>query len=165
MWFQGVISCRIKPNKFFFLVFLVELQLYFTGFLKVYITVLLLKKYLTSKIAKNIPHGFFCNFMNPLILERKFSQPEMSLSQVYLTCINFWKFHDDLKACLEVIRLPSWPENKKFSVKIAFFPHFWPLEKCVFELMTNLKFSFSESVTGSVHIPPKPAFLFKFSNF
>ena len=31
--------------------------------------------------------------------------------------------------------------------------------------MTNLKFSFSESGLGSVHIPPKPIFLFKFSNF
>ena len=31
--------------------------------------------------------------------------------------------------------------------------------------MTNLKFSFSESRLGSVHIPPKPIFLFKFSNF
>ena len=41
----------------------------------------------------------------------------------------------------------------------------WPPEKSVFELMTNLKFSFSESGPGSVHIPPKPIFLFKFSNF
>ena len=31
--------------------------------------------------------------------------------------------------------------------------------------MTNLKFSFSESEPGSVHIHPKPIFLFKFSNF
>ena len=77
---------------------------------------------------------FLFNFINPLILERKFSKPEMSLSQkyIYLTCINFWKFHDDLKACLEVIRLPSWPENVKFSIKIQFFTfltpwkiHFW----------------------------------------
>ena len=38
-----------------------------------------------------------------------------------MTCINFWKFHDDLKACLEVIRLPSWLENVKFSVNMQFF--------------------------------------------
>ena len=31
--------------------------------------------------------------------------------------------------------------------------------------MTNLKFSFSVSGPGSVHIPPKPIFLFQCSNF
>ena len=31
--------------------------------------------------------------------------------------------------------------------------------------MTNLKFSFSESRPGSVHIPLKPIFLFKLLNF
>ena len=31
--------------------------------------------------------------------------------------------------------------------------------------MTNLKFSFSGSGPGSVHIPQKPIFLFQFSNF
>ena len=41
---------------------------------------------------------------------------------------------------------------------------FGPNEKSVFELMTNLKFSFSGSGPGSVHIPPKPIFLFQFSN-
>ena len=65
LWFQGVISCRIKPPKKSFLVFLVEFQVYFTGFLKVYVIVLLLRKYLTSKIEKNVPHGLFCKFMNP----------------------------------------------------------------------------------------------------
>ena len=39
-----------------------------------------------------------------------------------------------------------------------------PPEKSVFELMANVKFSFSESGPGSVHIPPKPIFLFKFSD-
>ena len=51
------------------------------------------------------------------------------------------------------------------SVSKYNFSRFWPPEKSVFELMTNLKFSFSESGPGSVHIPPKPIFLFKFSNF
>ena len=45
---------------------------------------------------------------------------------VYLTCISFWKFHDDLKACLEVIRLPSWSENVKFSVKVQFVTFLTP---------------------------------------
>ena len=132
LWFQGIISCRRKPNKFFFLVFPAEFQLCFTGFLKVYVTVLLLRKYLTSKVEKNVSDGFFYNFMNSLILERKFSQPEMLLSQkyIYLTCINFSKFHDDLKACLEVIRLPSWPENVKFSVKMQFFKFLTPSKIC-----------------------------------
>ena len=40
------------------------------------------------------------------------------------------------------------------------FLRFWPPQKSVFELMTNLKFSFSVSAPGSVHNPPKPIFLF-----
>ena len=49
-----------------------------------YITVLLLKKYLTSKIEKKktpVNMGFFAP---PLILERQFSKLEMSLSQKYI---------------------------------------------------------------------------------
>ena len=88
LWFQGVISCRVKPKKFFFLVFLVEFQLYFTGFLKFYIIVLLLKTSLTSKTEKTFHmvffFGFFCNFTSPLILERKFSESEMSLKLKYI---------------------------------------------------------------------------------
>ena len=55
-------SSRMKPNNFIFLFLLVEFQLYFTGFLKVYVTAVLLKKYLISKIEKNVPHGFFAIF-------------------------------------------------------------------------------------------------------
>ena len=118
---------RTKPNNFFFSVSLVEFQLYFTGFLKVYVTVLLLKKYLTSKIEKNAPHGFFLQFYEPPDLGKKiFTTWNVLKSEVYLTCINFWKFHDDLKACLEVIRLPSWLENVKFSVKMQFFMFLTP---------------------------------------
>ena len=123
-WFQGVISCTIKPKKFFLLVFLVEFQLYFTGFFKVYVTVLLLKKYLTSTIEKNIWHGSFFQFYEPPDLGKKiFTTLNVLKSQVCLTCINFWKFHDDLKACLEVIKLSSWPENVKISVKMQFFTY------------------------------------------
>ena len=58
------------------------------------------------------------------------------------------------------IDLKMWNSVSKYN-----FSCFWPPEKPVFELMTNLKFSISESWPGSVHIPPKPIFLFKFSNF
>ena len=107
---------RTKPNNFFFSVSLVEFQLYFTGFLKVYVTVLLLKKYLTSKIEKNVPHVVFLHFYEPPDLRKKiFTTWNVLNSDVCLTCINFWEFSDDLKkACLEVIRLPSWPENVMF---------------------------------------------------
>ena len=118
-------------KKFFFLVFLVELQLYFTEFLKVYATVPLLKKYLASKYKKTFHFFlFFCNFMNPLILIRKFSQSEMSL--VHLTFINFWKIQDDLKACLEIIWLPRSLKNVKFSAKMHFFFVLDPLKNWFF---------------------------------
>ena len=130
LWFQGVISWGIKPKKIFFLVFLVEFQLYFTGFLKVYATGLLLKKYLTSKIEKNIPHIFSLQFYeHPDLVKNILTIWNALKWEVYLTCIDFWKFHDDLKACLEVIRLPSWPKNVKLRVKMHFF--------YVFDLLKN----------------------------
>ena len=124
-------SWMIKPNKFFFSVFLVEFQLYSTEFLKVYVIVLLLKKYLTLKIEKNVPHEFFLQFYEPFDIGKKiFTTWNVLKSEVYLTCINFWKFHDDLKACLEVIRLPNLPENMKYSVKIQFFLFLTPWKIC-----------------------------------
>ena len=48
---------------------------------------------------------------------------------------------------------------------MQFFTFLTPPEKSVFELMTSLKFSFSESGPGGAHIPSKPIFLFKFLNF
>ena len=125
----------------FFLIFHVEFQLYFTEFLKVYVTVLLLKEYLTSKIDKSVPVVccFFCKFMKPLIpLElfppmysfslgkKTFTTWNVLTSEVYLTCVNFWILHDHLKPCLEVIRLPSWPKILKFSVKMPFFAFLTP---------------------------------------
>ena len=112
--FQGVISCRIKPKKFFFLVFLVEFQLPFTGFLKI--------------LCKS---SFIEEIFNISII--------FNNSQVYPKMWNL------LSKCN--------------------FLCFWPPEKFVFELMTNLKFSFSENEPGSVYIRPKPLFIFKFSNF
>ena len=124
LWFQGVISCRIKPPKKSFLVFLVEFQVYFTGFLKVYVIVLLLRKYLTSKIEKTFHMGFFANLWTPDLGKKIFTTWNVLKSKVYLTWINFWKFHDHLKACLVVI---SWPENVKF-ITVSFFYVFDPLK-------------------------------------
>ena len=98
---------------------------------------------------------FFVIYDPPDLGKKVFTTWNVLKPEVYLTCINFWKFDDDVTACLEVIRLPSWPN----------FLRFWPPEKCVFKLMTNLKFSFSEIGSGSVHIPSKPIFSFKFLNF
>ena len=49
------------------------------------------------------------------------------------------------------------------SVSKCNFLCFWPPEKYVFALMTNMKFSFSGSGSESVHILPKPIFLFTFN--
>ena len=159
-------SCRIKPKKFLLLVFVVEFQFYFTGLLKVYVTVFLLKKYLTSKIEKSVPHVFFfLQFYElPDLGKKMFTTWNVLKSEVYLTRINFWKFHDDLTACLEV--LDSQVDLKMWNlVSKCDCLRFWPPEKSVFELMTNGRFSFSESGPGRVHTPPKPVFSFKFSNF
>ena len=106
-------------------------------------------------------HMVFFQFYEPPDLGKKiFTTWNVLKPELYLTCISFWKFHDDVKGCLEVIRLPSWPENVKFSVKLHFLD-FWPREKSVFKWIPNSKFSFS----GIVHFPPKPIFPLKFSNF
>ena len=100
-----------------------EFQLYFSGFLQVYVRVLLLKKYLTSKTEKNVRHAFlffFSIYEPPDLGKNIFTTWNLLQSEIYITCIDFWKFHDDLKAYLEVIRLPSWSENVKFSVKVQF---------------------------------------------
>ena len=131
---------RIKPNNFFFSVSLVEFQLYFAGFLKFYVTVLLFRKYLTSKIEKKRStyfclFVFFLQFYEPPDLGKKmFTTWNALKSEIYLTCINFWKFHNNLKACFEVIRLPKlklyWAEHVKFHVKIQFFPFLTPWKIC-----------------------------------
>ena len=84
LWFQGVISCRIK-SKFFNFSFPSRVPAIFH-----WISEGLWKSFFIEEIfnIKNLkkfsPRFFFCNFMNPLILERKFSQTEMSLSQKYI---------------------------------------------------------------------------------
>ena len=75
--------------------------------------------------------SFFLQFYEPFDIGKKiFATWNVLKSEVYLTCINFWKFHDDLKACLEVIRLPNLPENVKFSVKMQFFLFLTPWKIC-----------------------------------
>ena len=58
-----------KAQEILFLVFLVESQLYFTRFLKIYVKVLLLKKYLTLEIEKNMV--FFLQFYEAPDLGKK----------------------------------------------------------------------------------------------
>ena len=114
-------------------------------------------------MKKTFHMGFFCNFMYPLILERKtFTTWNVLKSEVYLARINFRKFLDHLKECLEVIRLQVDLKMWNLVSKCNFlrFP-----EKSIFELMANLKFSFSESGPGSVHILPKQYFYWSFQTF
>ena len=159
LWFQGAISWRKKPNKFIFLVFLVALQLYFTGFLKVYVTSSFIEEILNIKNwQKCFTWVFFTILWTPDLGKKKFTTWNVLKSEVYLTCINFGKIHDDLKAWLEVIRLQVDWKMWNFVPKFNFLSS-WPPEKSLFQLMVNLKFSFSESGPGSVHMPPKPIFL------
>ena len=114
-------------------------------------------------MKKTFHMGFFCNFMYPLILERKtFTTWNVLKSEVYLARINFRKFLDHLKECLEVIRLQVDLKMWNLVSKCNFlcFP-----EKSIFELMANLKFSFSESGPGSVHILPNQYFYWSFQTF
>ena len=121
LWFQGVISCRVKPKKFFFLVFLVEFQLYFTGFLKFYIIVLLLKTSLTSKTEKTFHmvcfFFFFLQFYEPPDLGKKiFRIWNVLKSEVYLTCINLVLVF--LKVDLELF---TFPKNQYFYLSFQTF--------------------------------------------
>ena len=118
------------PKKSFFLVLLVEFQLYFDGFLKVYVKVLFLKKYLTSKIEKHVPHFFLQFYERPGLGNKLFTTWNVLNWEVYLNCINFWKFDDYLKACLELIRVWSWPKNEKFRVKMQLFTLLTPWKIC-----------------------------------
>ena len=129
--FQGVISCRIKPNKFFFLVFLVEKPIKFPliseNFIFYWIygglcNSSLIEEIFNMKIWKKTFHEVFLQFLEPPDLEKKISTTwNVHRSEVYLACINFRKFCDNLKACLEVIRFPSWYKNVKFSANMQFF--------------------------------------------
>ena len=165
MWFQGVISCRIRPKKFLFLIFLVEFQLYFYRFLKVYVKVLLLKKYFTLKIEKKRSTWVFLQFYEcPDLGKKMFTTWNVLKSEVYMTCIKFWKFHDNLKACLEVIRLPSWLENVKFSVKMQFFMFLTPWKIC-FSINEKFEIELFWKWAWKCSHSPKINILFKFSNF
>ena len=70
---------------------------------------------------------FFLQYYEPADLGKEiFTTWDVLKSEVYLTCTNFWKIPDDLKECIKVIRFPSWPKNKKFSVKMHFFTFLTP---------------------------------------
>ena len=122
------------------------------------------EKFNIKKWKKRSTSAFLQFYEPPGLRKNIFTAWNDLKSEVYLTCINVWKFHDHLKACLEVIRLPSWPKMWNLVSKCNFL-RFWPCEKSIFELMPNFKFSFSESGPWSVHILPEPIFLFRFSNF
>ena len=141
---------------------------HFTGFLKVYITVLLLKKYVYN-IKNWKKHStwvlFFSQFYEPLDLGKKISTTWNVLKwEVYLTCINFWKFHDNLKPCVEVIRLPSWPKKVKFSVKMQFFMFLTSWKIC-FWINDKFEIYFFSKWTWKCSHSPKTNILIKFSNF
>ena len=117
MWFQGLMCCRKKPLKFFFLIFLVELELYFTGFMQFHVlTVLLLKKYWTHKLRKKFCMVFSLEFYEPADVGKNILPSETYLRQKYIWLasnilyrfpifvgINSWKFHKDLNAYLKLI--------------------------------------------------------------
>ena len=67
-------------------------------------------------------------YKSPDLGNKIFKTRNVRKSEAYLTCINFSKFQVDLKSYLEVIRLPGWHENEKFSVKMQFFTFLTPLK-------------------------------------
>ena len=79
-------------------------------------------------MKKTFHMSFLQIYEAPDLRKKIFTTWNVLKSEVYLTCINFWKFYNDLKACLEVIRLQSWPENGKFKAKMHFFDIFDPLK-------------------------------------
>ena len=109
-------------------------------------------------MKKTFQMFFLLQFYEPVDLGKKLSATWNALkSEVYLTCINFWKFHDDLNACVEVVRLPSWPKNVKFSVKMQFFTfltpwkfYFWINEK--FEIYFFWKYAWRCSHSPKTNI-------------
>ena len=125
LWFQGVICCRIKAQEIFLFSFPGRVPVIFHWISEGLCNSSFIEEIFNIKNWKNIQHVFcffFLQFYEPPDCRKKiFTTWNVLKSEVYLTCINFWKFHDDLKACLEVIRLPSWPENVKFSVKMQYF--------------------------------------------
>ena len=135
LWFQGLMSCRIKPKKFCLFSFLVRVPVIFHVISEGLCNGSFTEEMFSIKNWKNIPNiflfYFFLQFYWPPSLGKKiFTTSNVLKPRVYLACINFWKFHDDLKACLEVIRLPSWPKNVKFSVKMQFFTFLTPWKIC-----------------------------------
>ena len=85
---------------------------------------------------------FFLRFYKPPDLRKIiFTTWNVLKSELYLTYINFWKIHDDLRACLEVIRLKLLLVDSKMwnLVSKCNFLHFWPPEKWQWQVL-NLVF-------------------------
>ena len=116
-------------------------------------------------MKKKIPYGFFLQCYKPPDLGKKISTIwNVVKSEVYLTCINFWKFHDNLKTCLEVIRLQSWPENVKFSVKMQFFT-FWTPWKICFWINDKFEMTFLKVGMKVFTFPKNRYFYLSFQTF
>ena len=127
--FQGAISCRIKPPQNFLFSFLGRVPVIFHWISKGLCNSSFIKE--ISKFEKKCSTWVFWQFYEPPDLGKNtFTTWNGLKSELYLTCINFWKFHDHLKTCLKVIRLPSWTENVKFSVEMQFFMFLTPWKTC-----------------------------------
>ena len=99
-------------------------------------------------------------YKHPDLGKKIFTTWNVPKSELYLTCINFWKFMMISKHVLNLLD----SQVDATICNLVSKCNFWcscPPQKSAFEFMTNLKFSFPEIV----HISPKPVFLFKFSNF
>ena len=73
-----------KAKEIFLFSFPGRVPVIFHWISKGFVTVLLLKKYLASKIEKKRSTSVFLRFYEPADLGNKFPQPEMLLSQKYI---------------------------------------------------------------------------------
>ena len=121
LWFQGVICCRIKAQEIFLFSFPGRVPVIFHWISEGLWNSSFIEGIFKIKNWKNCCIWVFLQFYEaPDLGKNIFTAWNVLKSEVYLTCINFWKFHN-LKRCLDVNRLPSWPEKVKVSVKMKFF--------------------------------------------
>ena len=108
---------------------------------------------------------FFAIVWTPDLGKKNFTTWIGLKSEVYLTYINFWKFLDDLKISLEIIRLRSWPGNVKFSVTMQFFTFLTPWKIC-FRINDKFKINFFLKVNLEVFtFPQNQDFYLRFQTF
>ena len=117
-------------------------------------------------MKKNLFHiSFFAIVWTSDLGKKNFTTWIGLKSEVYLTYINFWKFHDDLKISLEIIRLRSWPGNVKFSVTMQFFTFLTPWKIC-FRINDKFKINFFLKVNLEVFtFPQNQDFYLRFQTF